>query len=137
MYRIKFHLPLVLLLAIIFVMSSLPSNTFPKLDFELSDKIVHFIIYFLLFCCFYYSLNNQNKFSPFRNYSLYFSLFFTALYGATDELHQYFVPNRSCDFYDWLADSSGAIIALLFIILISKIHKLTKQNRILADDTSE
>jgi VanZ family protein len=33
-----------------------------------------------------------------------------AAYGATDELHQAFIPNRSCDLLDWLADVIGACI---------------------------
>ncbi len=33
-----------------------------------------------------------------------------ALYGATDELHQYFVPGRSCDVRDWVADVIGAAL---------------------------
>ncbi len=33
-------------------------------------------------------------------------------YGATDEWHQYFVPGRSCDVFDWIADTSGAALAV-------------------------
>jgi hypothetical protein len=32
-----------------------------------------------------------------------------ALYGATDELHQRFVPGRSADPFDWAADVVGAV----------------------------
>jgi VanZ family protein len=28
-------------------------------------------------------------------------------YGASDELHQHFVPGRSVEFGDWVADSLG------------------------------
>jgi VanZ family protein len=31
-----------------------------------------------------------------------------AVYGATDELHQWFVPSRTCALGDWLADAVGA-----------------------------
>jgi VanZ family protein len=33
-----------------------------------------------------------------------------SLYGASDEFHQYFVPNRYCDIKDFLADSAGGLI---------------------------
>lgn len=40
---------------------------------------------------------------------------FCALYACSDELHQYFVPGRSCRFFDVCVDSTGAFFgALLF-----------------------
>ena len=35
-----------------------------------------------------------------------------AIFGASDELHQYFVPGRSCDIFDWMADSMGGALGL-------------------------
>jgi len=37
------------------------------------------------------------------------------VYGASDEFHQYFVPNRSSEVQDWLADVAGILIMLLII----------------------
>ena len=34
-------------------------------------------------------------------------------YGATDELHQLFVPDRACDPVDWLVDVAGALAGAL------------------------
>jgi VanZ family protein len=31
------------------------------------------------------------------------------LYGASDEVHQYFVPGRSSDVRDWVADCAGVL----------------------------
>lgn len=40
---------------------------------------------------------------------------FCALYACSDEFHQYFVPGRSCKFFDVCVDSTGAFFgALLF-----------------------
>lgn len=36
-----------------------------------------------------------------------------AVFSASDELHQRFVPGRSCDVYDWLADALGAGLGLI------------------------
>ena len=33
-----------------------------------------------------------------------------SLYGATDELHQAFVPGRTADVIDWVADTLGAAL---------------------------
>jgi UDP-2,3-diacylglucosamine pyrophosphatase LpxH len=40
-----------------------------------------------------------------------------ALFAASDEWHQHFVPGRSCDIVDWLADLVGAILALKLAVL--------------------
>src|SRR5262245_53661714 len=39
------------------------------------------------------------------------SLLVVAAYGASDEWHQSFVPGRSSDVMDWIADSTGALLA--------------------------
>ena len=42
-----------------------------------------------------------------------------ALYAVTDEIHQSFIPGRSCELRDMLVDSSGALCGVIaaFIIL--------------------
>jgi VanZ family protein len=35
------------------------------------------------------------------------------LYGATDEVHQAFVPFRTSTWSDWLADTAGALIGAI------------------------
>ena len=34
----------------------------------------------------------------------------TVAYGATDEVHQLFVPGRTGDVYDLMADAAGAVV---------------------------
>lgn len=46
-----------------------------------------------------------------------FVLVFVMVFAASDEWHQRFVPNRSCDIFDWLADMVGAILALKLAVL--------------------
>jgi len=52
------------------------------------------------------------------------AFFLTALaasaYGAVDEFHQYFVPGRDCNAWDWLADTSGALLGSLAAMLAMK-----------------
>ncbi|MFI5144557.1 MAG: VanZ family protein, partial [Ignavibacteria bacterium] len=50
-----------------------------------------------------------------------------SLYGASDEFHQYFIPGRDCEFFDWVGDTVGAILAVLAIkYFLSKKLKLFK-----------
>lgn len=36
-----------------------------------------------------------------------------AVYAATDELHQHFVPSRQADVWDWLVDLAGVLAGAL------------------------
>lgn len=101
----------------IFIQSSFPSNKFPDVEFEFFDKLIHLLLYAVLFLLFVYSLKNQNKYIKLKQYAPAFSLLFTVFYGASDEIHQLFVVNRSCDLYDWLADSAGALLVFLILII--------------------
>lgn len=42
----------------------------------------------------------------------------TVLYAISDELHQSFVPGRSCELRDVLIDSSGALCGLLLLFAV-------------------
>lgn len=120
MNRKIFHYLLLIYCCLIFTESSFPGDDFPKIDLTLADKYVHFIIYFGLCLLFFYSLNNQTKFTKLHQSPLFFALLFTSLFGITDELHQYFVPNRSCDILDWTADTIGALICVIFVKIFYK-----------------
>jgi VanZ family protein len=50
--------------------------------------------------------------------TLLITFIFGSIYGISDELHQYFVPGRSVEFLDWVADTlgstSGAILSMFY-----------------------
>jgi len=45
---------------------------------------------------------------------------FAAVYGITDEFHQWFVPGRTADVNDWMADCTGAAIAVAVVLLVAR-----------------
>jgi hypothetical protein len=75
------------------------------LGFEGGDKVAHFAVYGLLG-----TLLCRVWGSGWRAAVL--ALATASLFGATDEWHQSFVPGRDSDVMDWLADSSGAALAV-------------------------
>jgi len=77
-------------------------------------KTAHFSIYALL------SLLLLLAFLQlFTFYKASFSAFLcSALYAISDEIHQSFIPGRSCELRDVCIDSLGALTALCFVILI-------------------
>ena len=48
---------------------------------------------------------------------------FSALYAVSDELHQYFVPGRSCQIGDVLFDTAGAVIGAAVCLFLIKAKK--------------
>jgi VanZ family protein len=58
------------------------------------------------------------------------SLLATALYAASDEIHQLFVPGRAGQFRDVCIDTAGALIGLLLLYFIKKNRKHCEKNRI-------
>ena len=110
---------LVLLYALlIFTLSAIPQIA-PSFGFKFEDKILHFIEYgvfsFLLFMAFFTSGKESLK----KHVFLLSSLIGIA-YAASDELHQKFVPGRSCDVFDFLADSLGILVIQICIWLYLK-----------------
>ncbi len=48
---------------------------------------------------------------------------FCFIYAVSDEIHQYFVPGRSCMFTDMLIDTCGGITGMTISFLIMKIFR--------------
>ena len=93
-------------MAVIFSISSL-SHPFPEVTARVSDKVLHTIEYGLLAVLYMRALWREGV--GWRDAALA-AVVMTSLYGATDEYHQAFVPNRSSTVSDWVADSIGATI---------------------------
>jgi len=51
------------------------------------------------------------------------ALLVAAVYAATDEFHQSFVPGRTASVYDVLIDTTGAFIALAVVLLWRKLRE--------------
>lgn len=47
------------------------------------------------------------------------ALVVTSLYGVFDEWHQSFIPGRHAAFGDWVADTVGAVVALLLLLALT------------------
>jgi VanZ family protein len=83
-----------------------------------SDKIAHAFIYFVLCWLTRRAFFHQKTFPLLRDYALMGAFVFSAVYGVLDEYHQSFVPGRSVDFHDFLADCGGALLySALFWLL--------------------
>lgn len=88
----------------------------PLDSFPLRDKGVHFLEYGLLGACFAHAVWLTWPDRGVRG--LLAAMVYTVGFGLLDELHQAFVPGRTADLADLLADAlGGASFALLFWLL--------------------
>ncbi|MFZ0391889.1 MAG: VanZ family protein [Calditrichia bacterium] len=106
---IRYQGPALALTLAIFIASSISHLPSPHLGFKLQDKLYHFAAYFvygiLLARAFYF----QQRFSQLQKAFVLSAIIFGALYGLSDEFHQFFVPGREMDFFDFLADTLGVM----------------------------
>lgn len=114
-------LPLILYWIIIFIGTTIPSDHLSNIV-DIGDKLKHFSAYLILAFLLSMNLFFQEKWASASKNYLAYTLVVCIFYGAFDELHQLFVPNRSAEFLDWFADISGSVIGLFFAyLLINKI----------------
>lgn len=91
-------------MAVIFFLSSL-QHPLPEVTARVSDKVLHATEYGGLAVLFVRALWREGL--NWRAAALA-AVVMASLYGASDEYHQAFVPNRNSTVSDWVADSIGA-----------------------------
>ena len=124
--KVVFWLPAILWAAALFVLSAQP--ILPKIgpQFHNVDKIHHLIAYAVFGTFVMFALRRVHNLPLPKAFVL--AILIASAYGATDEFHQRFVPHRSCDVWDWTADTLGAgIAATAFYAYESR--RSTKTNR--------
>jgi VanZ family protein len=103
---------------LIFWLSS-QSNPLPYLTARVWDKALHGVEYAALAALLALGLDHVTRLGL-RRVGLRAALL-ASLYGASDELHQAFVPGRSCELLDWAADTTGALLgAALTVVFLRR-----------------
>ncbi len=103
--RFKLWASVVLYMAAIFYVSGLSDPPVPAG----TDKSLHGLVYFGLAIVVLRALvGGQPRRIDLRRATIAFLM--TVAYAATDEVHQMFVPGRTADVFDLLADAGGAIV---------------------------
>ncbi len=102
-------------LILILVLSLMPGNSANKLqfiNFPYFDKIVHFFLYFI----FSWAIFSDFSAKISKKYT-FIILFSAAILGGSIEIIQnYFIPGRSGDWFDLIADVSGSLAFLLLFL---------------------
>jgi VanZ family protein len=115
-------MPLIFYWILIFTLTSLPGAYVPNI--HLNDKIEHLMAFGGLGFLLNLSLRIQNKFAVVKKFPAIFTVFIVSSYAALDELHQLFIPGRTCDILDWTADTIGVTIGVIIMsVLIMVVEK--------------
>ncbi len=106
--------PALVWVGVLFFASSLPGTAFPKVGWPLADKAVHLGLYGVLGAL--VVLGARRAWPNFGMIRLVVrSVLIATTFGLSDEIHQLFVPFRSFDLWDLLADTLGAALGSVFV----------------------
>ena len=119
MRYLKYWVPPLLYMGLIFVISSLeqPPLPMPKFEWLTIDKLYHFVEYGILGALLAIAFVNVPLKGLPTNWRWTGAALIAILYGASDEWHQTFVPGRFATLADWVADVLGAIAGVLGVYL--------------------
>ncbi|HEU4640984.1 MAG TPA: VanZ family protein [Gemmatimonadaceae bacterium] len=97
--------PPVVWAAFILILTSLPGADLPRVGVPDADKLVHFTMYGI-----FAWLSTRSFARPGRLARVVVLVVLgVSLFGAMDEWHQQFIPGRSMELLDWMADTLGAL----------------------------
>ena len=99
----------------------IPTGNLELLTFIIR-KLAHMFLYFML------TILTYNCFNQFNIKKKYLIILFCFLYAISDELHQLFIVNRSCELRDVLIDTIGVLIGYLLMkgVFVNGRKKLSK-----------
>ena len=87
----------------------MPGDDVPSVGIPHLDKVVHCGMFGCVTLCFYWDYYKVYKKVP----HMIFTMAMVILFGALTEVMQAYVPGRSCDYRDLIADTVGIILATL------------------------
>jgi VanZ family protein len=106
-------------MGLIFFASSVPGDQLPG---HFWDKLVHFLVYAVLGVLFLIPLA-EARLAQVTTGKAGMAVMLSTLYGAFDEVHQAFTPERTPDVRDLFADALGATLGVVAILLLRVIVK--------------
>jgi VanZ family protein len=111
-YVVRYLLPVLIWMVVIFISSSIPADDFPRVEFWGWAKLIHLVYYAVLCFLIQRAAGNQARYPLLARHSYLFGVVFAVLYGASDELHQLSTPGRHGQYTDVLIDAFGAFLFL-------------------------
>jgi VanZ family protein len=108
--------PPLLWAAFILFLTSIPGSHLPVIPIRGIDKVVHLTIYAVLGWLTTRAWLNGSRATALALVVILGISFF----GALDEWHQQFIPQRSMNLLDWAADSTGAALGAVMALAAAR-----------------
>lgn len=115
----KKYIPALLWALLILFLSGFPGNKIPVVSFKFTDKIAHFIMYAVLSVLLLFGKTNNKSLS--FNVNVLVILICVCYGGFMEFLQNTIFINRSGNWYDFLANTIGVFLGVLFFPFIRKI----------------
>lgn len=106
--NVRRYAPPLVWAAVIFTATSIPGSVLPG-TFAHADKAVHLALYAALGFLLARALRSE----PENLYVYLLALLLCSAVGAADEWHQQFVPGRTTELLDWMADTVGSLFGVV------------------------
>jgi VanZ family protein len=108
---LKYWAPLYIYAGIIFYISSI-SKPLPDISIPHIDKFLHLAEYAVFGILAARAFKNSPQEILHKNFKI-LAILAVVAYGASDEIHQFFVSCRVCDVFDLAADLAGGTIGAI------------------------
>lgn len=111
-------IPSILWTVLVLVGSLLPKYNVPQQFLQLSDKLLHVLMYFILCFLVGIGLSKQNKYPEASVKAIVIAVVYSTFIGLLMEVLQEFVPGRFGDWKDVVANILGVIVAIPLLFWI-------------------
>lgn len=91
------------------------------------DKLVHLVVFGILGFLLTGAVRAAQH--GYHSRPFWYVVAVVALYGLSDEFHQLFVPGRSADIFDVLANSVGGLLGAGMMVLTARMMRHQSVNR--------
>lgn len=106
---------------IVAILSIVAGGAKSNIDVSFLDKIVHAFMYAVLCLLMIVGYTKQYTFRFLKFKPILWAIVFSCTYGIILEVIQHFIPDRSFDVMDMIANAAGSLIGLLAFYIIYKL----------------
>lgn len=120
----RYNLFGIIWLVLIFILGLTPGKSMPSTDLWVMlsfDKVAHFIVFGVFSMLLIIGFTKQYSYLFMRYHAAKMAVGTSLFVGLLIEIIQSFIPGRSLEVYDLLANSIGAFIGFGFFYLIYKV----------------